>query len=388
MTPDDRTLDDGALEGEALEGDALEDRALLDLLQKDFPIAPRPFALLGAKAGLTEAEVVARVAAWRKSGIIRRLGPVFEPRRLGYSGVLCGAAVPEARIGRVAGVVNRFPGVTHNYLREARWPAGRMPAMAPGIRFFNLWFTLTAASSGDIAQTLDIAREEAGLAPEDLAVFPATRLFKIKVEFSLGDETGELATGQPVPGWGSDGEREPAEVGLAGATKAAADATRAAAGDLAGADWDLIEGLQDELPPINRPFGPLAARLGFSEDELCARVDELRQAGVIRRFGATLKHVAVGYGANAMVVWRVPAGATVEAGRAMAAFTAVSHCYERTEAAGWPFNLYTMIHGKSDDGVFATTQAIEQATGIRERLHLFTVRELKKERMRYRRPPE
>lgn len=348
------------------------DRALLDELQKDFPISPRPFAVLGERLDLEEREVVARVAAWRKTGIIRRLGPVFEPRRLGYKGVLCAANVSTARLEQVAAVINQEPGVTHNYLREARWPA-KGGAAVPGTRVFNLWFTLTAASDQELERALGAMRSATGLGADELVVLPSIRIFKIKVEFPVGSDFERPASEQVEYGSGEpdedDGGRsEPGPV------------------QLERNDWDLIEGLQDELPATPRPFASLAERLGLSEDEICARIDRLKTAHVIRRFGATLKHFAVGYKANAMVVWRVAPEMVEKTGRLMAGFRAVSHCYERAVVPRWPYNLYTMVHGMSADDVFGVISGIEKGTGVREYLPLFTVRELKKDRMRYRRP--
>jgi DNA-binding Lrp family transcriptional regulator len=103
------------------------DKKLLSMIQRDFPLVPEPYRELGVALGVPEEEVLARLQALMESGVIRRLGGVFDSRKLGYSGALCAMNVDKERIREVAGVVNSFTGVTHNYLREG---------------FFNMWFTV------------------------------------------------------------------------------------------------------------------------------------------------------------------------------------------------------------------------------------------------------
>ncbi|MBZ4648994.1 MAG: transcriptional regulator, partial [Desulfomicrobiaceae bacterium] len=97
------------------------DRQLLDIIQTDFPLEPRPYAVLGERLGLTEAETLARVRALTARGVIRRIGANFQSRKLGWHSTLCAACVPEDRLDAFVAEVNRHPGVTHNYLRAHRY---------------------------------------------------------------------------------------------------------------------------------------------------------------------------------------------------------------------------------------------------------------------------
>ena len=146
--------------------DAL-DRKILDIIQADFPLTPRPYACVGERTGLTEAEVLARVRALRQQGVIRRLGASFQSRRMGWHSTLCAAKTPLDRLDAFVARVNELPGVTHNYLRDHE---------------FNVWFTLIAPSPEDACQTLAALSEATGVEILDL---PAERLFKIKVEFPM-----------------------------------------------------------------------------------------------------------------------------------------------------------------------------------------------------------
>ena len=151
--------------------DAL-DRRILDIIQTDFPLAPRPYAVLGERLGIPEEEVFARVRALREKKIIRRLGANFQSAKLGFVSTLCAAKVPEERLDAFIEAVNAEPGVTHNYLRD---------------HAYNVWFTLITASREAREAVLQSLEERTGVPILNL---PATKLFKIRVDFRMDDEAG------------------------------------------------------------------------------------------------------------------------------------------------------------------------------------------------------
>ena len=105
--------------------------------------------------------------------------------------------------------------------------------------------------------------------------------------------------------------------------------------------------------------------------------------GVIRRFGATIRHQKSGFKANAMVAWEVDEAGVLEVGEIMASFTAVSHCYRRDPKGDWPYNLYTMIHAKDMASCLATAAEMSKKAGVKTYTLLFSIRELKKTSMEY-----
>jgi DNA-binding Lrp family transcriptional regulator len=145
----------------------------------------------------------------------------------------------------------------------------------------------------------------------------------------------------------------------------------------------VIRGLQRDLPVTARPFQEIAQELGLSEEELTAVIRSLMAQGYIRRFGATIRHRISGFQANAMAAWRVPEARVEEVGRQLAAFREVTHCYERQTHDVWPYNLYTMIHGRSQEECDAIAARMAAATGIHDYVLLFSDAELKKTTMRY-----
>jgi DNA-binding Lrp family transcriptional regulator len=143
------------------------DRAILNEIQSHFPIAARPYAEVGERVGAPEAEVIRRVRQMFEAGIIRRIGANFTSRKLGYTSTLCAATVPEEKLEQFVEVVNRYPGVTHNYLRRHR---------------YNVWFTLIAESEGRLTEILQEISRATGV---EVLSLPAEQIFKIKVDFPV-----------------------------------------------------------------------------------------------------------------------------------------------------------------------------------------------------------
>ncbi|MDP2682250.1 MAG: Lrp/AsnC family transcriptional regulator [Deltaproteobacteria bacterium] len=145
----------------------------------------------------------------------------------------------------------------------------------------------------------------------------------------------------------------------------------------------ICAAVQDDIPLEPRPFETLARGIGISEGEFIKNVQELLDKGYIRRFGAALRHRKAGITANGMGVWIVQEADRERIGKIMASFKEVSHCYERPSFDGWPYNLFTMIHGKTKEECYETARKISEATGIKDYKLLFSSQEFKKESMVY-----
>jgi siroheme decarboxylase len=145
----------------------------------------------------------------------------------------------------------------------------------------------------------------------------------------------------------------------------------------------VIRELTGDLPVAAQPFAPMARELGISQQRLLSIVLGLKKQGYIRRFGATLRHRNSGFSANAMVVWLIPEDKIEETGQAMASFKEVTHCYYRQPQGDWKYNLFTMLHGASEEECRTMARKISGVTGMKEYQLLFSTRELKKITMRY-----
>jgi DNA-binding Lrp family transcriptional regulator len=210
-------------------------------------------------------------------------------------------------------------------------------------------------------------------AVQDAISLPAERTFKINVHFATEDAPVQVINKQ---------ERKTGTDTLLGSFKrVSVPAFRdppATSTTFSERDIALIRALQASLPIIERPYLEIAKRAGMTEDEVIARVREWLDAGVIRRFGARVKHQAIGYTANGMSVWDVPPDHVEAAGKYMASFPEVSHCYTRPRMPQWPYNLYAMIHGKQEQEVRSIAFDIAAHLHLTSYEVLFSTRELKK----------
>ncbi|WP_017212862.1 AsnC family transcriptional regulator [Clostridium beijerinckii] len=151
------------------------DKELLNLMQNEIPIDKNPFKILGERLLLTENEVLKRINKLKNEGIIRRIGGIFNSRKIGYTSTLCAAKVPENEIERVAAYINMYDEVTHNYIREDE---------------YNMWFTMITRSEENLINILEEIKRNTDL--EEIMSLPSVKLFKIKVALNLqGDDTND-----------------------------------------------------------------------------------------------------------------------------------------------------------------------------------------------------
>ena len=143
------------------------DKKLIACLQEDFPLVVRPFKELAQRFSLSEKEVIERVKRLKSGGIIKRIGPIHNPQNLGYKRTLAGMRVSRERLEEVAGIVNGFAEVTHNYQRQDD--------------AFNLWFTLICPSEKRIKDILSEIRQKSGI--KDMVNLPTIRTIKIRTVF-------------------------------------------------------------------------------------------------------------------------------------------------------------------------------------------------------------
>jgi len=322
------------------------DRRLLKEIQESLPVSPTPYAAIAATLGIDEATALQRLQALRDDRIIRQINAIFDTRALGYSSSLVASRIAPERMVTAAQVINSHPGVTHNYERNDD---------------FNLWWTVAVPPGGSLEATVQRLHELSGA--ESTRILPTLKLFKIGVNLDITGNRPADATSTPEY---TEDNRD-----------------RSQAHTLTPRDRELVCALQDELAITARPFDAPAASVGLSAEQLLDEARRLQSEGYLRRFAAILYHRRAGFRANAMGVWAVPAEDVAEVGPRMAAFTAVSHCYERPTYPDWPFSIFTMVHGRSTDDCTEILAAIARTTGIAQYRALYSTREWKKTRVRY-----
>lgn len=143
-------------------------RKLLSSIQNGLNIDSRPFLSLANELGITEKEVIARIENLKESGYIRRIGGIFDSKKLGYVSTLCAASVPESKIELVSKVINSYEEVTHNYIRN---------------NDYNMWFTIIADSNERMKEIISNIKDKTGV--NNIVSLPAIKLFKIKATFNI-----------------------------------------------------------------------------------------------------------------------------------------------------------------------------------------------------------
>ena len=314
---------------------------LLYRMQNEFPMEPRPFQVLGKALDTDEETILNELRRLKEEGIIRQTSAIFDTKRLGYDSSLVAFKVPEEKIEDAAEIINAHPGVSHNYLRN---------------HDFNLWFTLAVPPDSRLGLLGTVERLKNMTEAEDSIVLPTLKMFKISVKL---DTTGKQSRKERV----KKREFKPIK--------------------MKARHYAVVRELQKDLPLIPEPFAPAAQRLNMSYDELFAMAEELKEAGVMRRFATILNHRRAGFTANAMSVWNVPEERAEELGRTIAEFRAVSHCYLRPKYPNWPYNLFAMVHAKSQEACDEVIEEIAKEAGLTEYGKLYSTREFKKQRLIY-----
>lgn len=305
------------------------DVALLNDWQRDFPIVPAPFAVLAARLGVSEAEVLERLLRMREGGRITRVGATCAPNTVSASTLAALRAGP-GETDRLAAIVSEEPGVNHSYLREDAW---------------NLWFVATGPDRAHVDSALARISERTRRQVLDLRL---VRPFNIDLGFQMKGKAGI------VPG------ARPADVSV----------TRVG-------DRDILQCLTRGLPLEPYPWASLARQLGRGKDEVLERVAVLHAAGVIARLGVIVRHRALGWRSNAMCVWDVSQETAGEVGPVLARIPGVTLCYERRPSGGvWPYRLYNMIHARSRSEAMHTLDEVRALPCLQRAAHkvLFSTR--------------
>ena len=297
---------------------------ILDTIQDAFPLEERPYKVLadlfneqGRVGIVTERQVFDAVECLRNSGVIRRIGGIYDSRCLGFISRLCAGKVTD--VDGFAAVVNEIPAITHNYVRSHE---------------FNVWFTVIAENEVEVQKVVDSLCSRIDL--QDVHVLSVTKKFKIDTVMTRGPRRTVAA---------------PVELRCR---------------VLNSSDRNRIRVACTDIPHTLTPF----ADWGVSVEELRQDIAD----GYMRRFGAILRHQQAGFAYNAMVCFNAP----TSTGDILAKNPHVSHCYERPAFEGFPYNLYAMMHAQSAENLDRYIKEAAESIGNPDYAVLHSVKELKK----------
>ncbi|MCQ2064098.1 MAG: Lrp/AsnC family transcriptional regulator [Fibrobacter sp.] len=357
------------------------EQQILDIIQDGFPVAERPYAVLAEKFSvdpvshdvpsrvtekncvilapvshdvpsrvtekncvilersdgihkescITEQSVFEAVERFRASGVIRRIGGVYDSRKLGFVSRLCAGIVPavsngapdDSALEKFAAVVAGIPAITHNYVRSHR---------------YNVWFTVIAENEQFVQKIVDKLQKETNM--YNVHILASKRMFKINTVMKGRDEKND----------GVILSKRSASKDLKASSHL--EARRATSYLVPDSDKLRIRLLSGDIPHTLTPFADIFKTIQqsqmsekFSFESFLDTIREDLSTRRMRRFGAVLRHQEAGFAHNAMVCFCIDGVA--EAGAILAANPRVSHCYEREPFEDFPYNLYAMFHAAS-----------------------------------------
>jgi len=314
---------------------------ILSRIQKKFPLVAQPFKVIADELGMDEAEVLAILQEEKANKIIRQTSAIFDTKRLGYKSSLVAFKIAEDKIDSAVKIINSHPGISHNYERN---------------HDFNIWFTLAVPPSTifGLEKTVELLAKLTEA--DDFIMLPTLKLFKISVKLNT---TGKDAKKEKVK------KQAHKEI------------------EMTDLHYEVVKHAQKDIEMVSEPFKEMVDEMGISYERFFEVLQELQDAGIMRRYASILNHRKAGFNANAMVVWDIDAEKGAEIGEKAAAFSAVSHCYLRPKYENWPYNLFTMVHGKTKEETGAVIDSIANEIEYKSYRPLYSSREFKKVRITY-----
>ncbi|MGB5966329.1 MAG: Lrp/AsnC family transcriptional regulator [Sulfurimonadaceae bacterium] len=314
---------------------------ILSRIQKKFPLVAKPFEAIANELGISEDEVLAILQEEKKKNIIRQTSAIFDTKRLGYKSSLVAFKIPKEKISAAVKVINSHPGISHNYERN---------------HDFNIWFTLAVAPDSKLGleKTLEILADLTGA--EEYIMLPTLKLFKISVKLNTTGKDDKKEKVKKV---------QHSEI------------------ELTPLHHEIIKRAQYDINIESEPFKKIIEELDIDYETFFSILLELQEAGIMRRFASILNHRKAGFNANAMVVWDVDEENGEAIGEKAAAFSAVSHCYLRPKYPNWPYNLFTMVHGKTTEETNGIIEEMAKEIDSKSYMPLYSSREFKKVRIEY-----
>ena len=318
----------------------MENRLLFEM-QNSFAMTPRPFDVLAKSLDMSEDEIISMVQKLKDEKIIRQTSAIFDTKRLGYKSSLVAFRVDEELIDEASQIINSHAGVSHNYLRN---------------HDYNIWFTIAISPNSKLGLEKSVEILKNMTKAKDAIILPTLKMFKISVKM---DTTGKRAKKEKVT------KIEHRDI------------------ELTPLYIEVIKELQKDIEVTREPFKKIIEKLDISYEELFDIAKKLKDSGVMRRFATILNHRKAGFGANAMSVWSVPEDIANRVGEELASFSAVSHCYLRPSFPNWKYNLFAMVHAKTQEECDTLIEEMAKESGLTEYSKLYSTVEFKKQRLVY-----
>lgn len=308
---------------------------IINNFQRGFPLCHAPYQAMAQQLShsehtYSERDIFNAVNDLDSQGVISRIGPVFDHKKAGAS-TLAAIAAPEDELDSIASIVNQFEQVNHNYARE---------------HDFNLWFVVTASDPIALNNTIKKIEALTGL---PVLVLPMEASYHIDLAFSIN------ITNQHSPEANLEHQAQYQHLAHQSDTFSLSETQKS----------QLRNGIEKGIAKSKQPYLELAQGINATEQQVHQQIALWQHEGLIRRFGLVIKHRSLGFDANAMVVWNVPADEIDPIANQLAKCPEVSLCYRRPRRLpDWPYNLFCMIHGRDRDVVLKQIASITQSLAL------------------------
>lgn len=140
------------------------DRAIINNLQEGLAVCERPYLEAAQRVGLSEDELLVRLARMLAEGILTRIGPLYQIERMGGAFTLAALHAPLAEYERIAQQVNALPQIAHNYAREHE---------------LNMWFVIATETPEEITCVIDTIEQQTGC---KVFNFPKSREYFVELK--------------------------------------------------------------------------------------------------------------------------------------------------------------------------------------------------------------
>jgi DNA-binding Lrp family transcriptional regulator len=339
-----------------------KDRLLLTYLQNGLPLVSRPFDAWSSRIGTDTAEILVRIQRLKREGPMGGIKAMLDPRALHYQ-----SAWVAMRLGEKHQVSPEdVPNEQHSAPIEEN-PDTRLEALLqhPGVIYgcerehaFHLWFFISVPLGHDLESHVRCLEKLSGA--QKTLFLPVRKVFKgndylNSLDADTFSASSEHFEKQEIP-------KPPL---------------------LTGEEIRMLRRLQEPFPMTDEPYKKIATDLGITEAEALEQLRSLEKKGCLRRIGGFLKTAVVPSCAKALIVWKIPEEKLSRMGPDMAAFNEVFYADQRPAFMEFPYSFYTLVRASTPEELNALARRIQERIGPWPFQILRTVREFKKEGMKY-----
>lgn len=137
-------------------------------------------------------------------------------------------------------------------------------------------------------------------------------------------------------------------------------------------DKKILTELQGNLPVVKQPFKEVADRAGIGEDEFFDRIERLKEADIIRKFGLRIDSKKVGF-KSTLIAMKVAPEKLEDTANRVSEYDFVTHNYARDHE----YNLWFTIIERDESALEDAIERIKSEVEYEDMLDLPVLRKFK-----------